>query len=165
MNLHLYKVCILDDNVKNPYDSIRVMTEKDLRKEFLWVYNLGEIPHELIDDYKADPDYSKENWNDMGNLRVGTMIDIMNDICYYNCGEGYYITETDVDVQLDRKKLDQEQRYLDARYDLLCNIIQAFFEWYNKAMTPDHDDLNAFACEYSKEIDEILKQYEENKGV
>lgn len=39
----------------------------------------------------------------MGDLRVGTMIDMMNDICNYTCGDGYYILETDVDVELPRK--------------------------------------------------------------
>lgn len=53
--------------------------------------------------------------------------------------------------------------YLDARYDLVCNVIQAFFEYYDKAMTPDHDTLNAFVCEYSKEIDDIIKDFENNK--
>lgn len=107
MNLHLYKVVDMGncdmDNGNDVLDAVRVMTEEDLRKEFMWAYNNGKIPHELIDDYKADPDYSKENWNDMGNLRVGAMIDMMNDICNYDCGGGYYILETDVDVDIPRK--------------------------------------------------------------
>lgn len=107
MNLHLYKVVDMGncdmDNGNDVLDAVRVMTEKDLRKEFLWAYNNGKIPHELIDDYKAEPDYSKENWNDIGNLRVGTMIDMLNDICNYDCGGGYYILETDVDVDIPRK--------------------------------------------------------------
>lgn len=53
--------------------------------------------------------------------------------------------------------------YLDARYDLVCNIIREFFEYYDKAMTPDYDTLNAFVCEQSKEIDNIIKDFESNK--
>lgn len=53
--------------------------------------------------------------------------------------------------------------YLDARYDLICNIIQEFFEYYDKASTPDTDELNEFVCEYSKEIDGIIKDFENNK--
>lgn len=72
----------------------------------MWAYNNGKIPHELIEDYKVDPDYSNENWDDIGNLRIGTMIDIMNDICNYNCGDGYYILEVDVDMP--RKLMEQK---------------------------------------------------------
>lgn len=112
MNLHLYKVWSVEDsNPDDPCDSVRVMTEKDLRREFLWAYNHGRIPHELIDDYKADNDYKKENWNDMGNLRVGTMIDMLNDIYNYCPREGYYILETDVEVELNPALLD---RWLDV---------------------------------------------------
>lgn len=102
MKTRLYKVvnmfnCDMD-NGNDVLDAAMIMTEKDLRKEFMWAYNQGGIPHELIDDYKADPDYAKENWNDMGNLGIGTMIDMMNDICNYACGAGYYILETDVEI-------------------------------------------------------------------
>ena len=48
----------------------------------------------------------------MGNLRIGTMIDIMNDICNYSCGDGYYIIETDIEVDLPHKlyeKLEEIQ--------------------------------------------------------
>lgn len=110
MNLHLYQVFDLtniNDYGESPMDCCRVMTDKDLRKEFLWAYNNGNIPHELIDDYKGDPDYKKEDWNNMENLRVGTMIDILNDITNYVCGTGYYITETDVEVELNRAMVDK----------------------------------------------------------
>lgn len=107
MNLHLYKVVDMDncdmDNGNDVLDAVRVMTEKDLRKEFMWAYNQGKIPHELIDDFKADPDCAKENWNDMGNLTVGTMIDMMNDICNYTCNYGYYILETDIEFDMPDK--------------------------------------------------------------
>lgn len=110
MNLHLYTVFDLtriNEDGEHPMDVCRVLTDKTLREEFLWAYNNGRIPHELIDDYKADNDYKTENWNDMGNLRIGTMIDMLNDITNYECGTGYYIDETDVEVELDRKMLDE----------------------------------------------------------
>ena len=109
MNLHLYIVFDLtdiNDYGASPMDCCRVMTDKDLRKEFLWAYNHGKIPHELIDDYQADPDYKHEDWTDMGNLRIGTMIDMLNDITNYECGTGYYIDETDVEVELNPKMVD-----------------------------------------------------------
>lgn len=102
MKLHLYKVFDLtdiNDSGESPMDCCQVMTDKDLRREFLWAYDKGRIPHDLIDDYKTDPDYKAENWNDMGNLRIGTMVDMLNDITNYVCGEGYYILETDVDIE------------------------------------------------------------------
>ena len=102
MNLHLYLVYDLtdiNDYGESPMDCCSVMTDKDLREKFMWEYNNGRIPHKLIDDYKADPDYSKENWDDIDNLSVGTMIDMMNDICNYVCGGGYYILETDVGIK------------------------------------------------------------------
>ena len=43
----------------------------------------------------------------MENLRVGTMIDILNDITNYVCGTGYYILETDVEVELNRAMVDK----------------------------------------------------------
>lgn len=110
MNLHLYIVFDLtriNEDGEHPMDVCRVLTDKTLRDEFLWAYNNGRIPHELIDDYKGDPDYKTENWDDMGNLRIGTMIDMLNDIANYECGTGYYITETDVEVELNRKMLDE----------------------------------------------------------
>lgn len=65
--------------------------------------------------------------------------------------------------------LNQEQIYLDARYDLICKILKLFYEYYADTgiiseTEVNGDMLNAFVCEYSKEIDEILKQYDENKG-
>lgn len=108
MNLHLYKVWRIDDSDPNdPCESVIVMTEKDLRKEFIMAYNEGGIPQELLTCFKEDNDYKNENWNDIGNLRVGTMIDIMNEICNYIPGVGYYITETDVEVELNRAMVDK----------------------------------------------------------
>lgn len=146
MNLHLYKVLEISDygNSDN-LEKTQVMTEKDLREEFLWAYNNGKIPHELIDDYKADPDCSKENWNDMGNLRVGTMIDMMNDICNYTCGDGYYILETDVDVELNR---DMVSRWLDV-LNYWADHIQDLGERY--------DDMHPMYVKYDKMINEIYR--------
>ena len=114
MNLHLYKVADLSncDIGNDILDTVRVMTDKELRKEFLWAYNNNKIPQDLLCDYKQSNDYRNENWDDIGNLRIGTMIDIMNDICNYNCGDGYYILETDIEVDIPRKlyeKLEEIQ--------------------------------------------------------
>ena len=112
MNLRLYKVLRYEpDYAVDTVDAIMVMTEKELRKEFVWAYNNGHIPRELIADYFNDPDYKKENWDDINNLSIGTMIDMMNDIGNYECGEGYYILETDVEVELNPALLD---RWLDV---------------------------------------------------
>ena len=110
MNLHLYIVFDLtdiNDYGADPMDCCRVMTDKSLRQEFMWALKHGKIPHELIDNYKEDPDYKKEDWDDMENLRVGTMIDMLNDIGNYECGTGYYIDETDVEVELNRAMIDK----------------------------------------------------------
>lgn len=99
MKTKLYKVLDISDYENcDDFEKTQIMAEKDIRKEFLWAYNNGNIPHELIDDYKSDPDYSKENWKDIGNLRIGTMIDMLNDIPSYVCGEGYYILETVIEL-------------------------------------------------------------------
>lgn len=115
MNLHLYKLVDMGncdmDNGNDVLDAVRVMTEKELRKEFLWALDNGNIPEQLIVDYQTNPDYKNENWKDMSNLRVGTMIDMLNDICNYECGTGYYILETDVEVELNLAMVD---RWLDV---------------------------------------------------
>lgn len=104
MNLHLYKVIALDDySNEDDLSKTQVMTERDLREEFLRAYNNGKIPTELKFDFINDPDYKKENWDDIGNLRIGTMVDIMNEIYNYTCGDGYYILETDIEVDIPRK--------------------------------------------------------------
>ena len=102
MKIKLYKVLDMGncdmDNGNDVMDAVVVMTEKELRNEFLWAYNNGKIPHDLLCDYKQDNDYRDEYWDDLGNLRIGTIIDIMNDICNYDCGNGYYILETDIEI-------------------------------------------------------------------
>lgn len=99
MKIHLYKVIKLDDySNEDDLEKTQVMSEKELRKEFAWALDYGKIPEQLIVDYQTDPDYTKENWKDMTSLSIGTIIDMMNDICNYDCGGGYYILETDVEL-------------------------------------------------------------------
>lgn len=99
MKIHLYKVIELDDySNEDDFEKTQVMSEKELRKEFAWALDNGEIPEQLVVDYQVDPDYAKENWKDMTGLSIGTIIDMMNDICNYDCGGGYYILETDVEL-------------------------------------------------------------------
>lgn len=113
MNLHLYKVIALDDySNEDDLSKTQVMTERDLREEFVRAWENGKIPTELKFDFINDPDYKKENWDDIGNLRIGTMVDIMNEIYNYTCGDGYYILETDIEVDLPHKlyeKLEEIQ--------------------------------------------------------
>lgn len=103
MNLHLYKVLKLDDiGNSDDLEKTQVMTEKDLRAEFYFA--LAHMPQQMFDDYKQDPDYSSEDWeHPESNLKIGTIIDMMNDICNYKSGTGYYILETDVDVDIPSK--------------------------------------------------------------
>lgn len=152
MNLHLYQVFDLtdiNDYGASPMDCCRVMTDKDLRKEFLWAYNHDKIPHELIDDYKENPDYKRENWNDIGNLRIGTMIDMLNDIPNYVCGEGYYILETDVEAEFNNALLD---KWLDV-LNYWDDEVRDAAERTNKM---------GMYAEYDSMIDEI---YRMKKGV
>lgn len=104
MNLHLYIVIALDDYSNgDDLSKTQVMTERDLREEFVRAWENGKIPTELKFDFINDPDYKKENWDDIGNLHIGTMVDIMNEIYNYTCGDGYYILETDIEVDLPHK--------------------------------------------------------------
>jgi hypothetical protein len=101
MKIKLYKVvdcCGIEHDTYNVIDSVMVMTENDLRNEFIRAIENGWVPLELRYDYQNDPDYAKENWEDIGNLSVGTMIDMLNDIVDYN-GEHYYIVmETEIEL-------------------------------------------------------------------
>ena len=94
MKVRLYKVVDMGncdmDNGNDTMDAVRVMTEQDLRKEFNWAITNDKIPQELINDYKSDPDYSKENWNDISSLSIGTIICCVLFILY-GCS-GYGIT-------------------------------------------------------------------------
>lgn len=101
MKLHLYKVLGFNPDMEQPQgfdavDSIMVLTADGLREEFLRAYNSGYISYDIISDYEKDPDYQKEDWNDIGNLSCGTMADIMNDLAMYNARFWYYVCETDV---------------------------------------------------------------------
>lgn len=112
MNIRLYKVLDIErcdmGNGNDVMDAVCVMTEEDLRKEFKWLIDNKKIPVELWADYKREQDYSKENWEDLESLSIGTIIDIMNDIENYTCGEGYYILETDVKVEMSRAEIKEQ---------------------------------------------------------
>ena len=60
---------------------------------------------------------------------------------------------------VERIQEAKEQYYLDEKYNLICNIIKEFFDWWDKAATPDNDIINAFVYDKSKEIDDILQDY------
>lgn len=101
MKIKLYKVLDLSDNEDcDDLEKTQVLTEKDLRKEFLFAHKHGRIPQELIDDYAGDPDYCDEldDNPELKDLKIWQIIDIMNDICNYDCGEGYYILETEIEI-------------------------------------------------------------------
>lgn len=103
MKITLYKVFDLSEINEygtDPMDCCDVMTEDALRDEFLLAYNNGKIPHELVEDYKTNPDYNDENWEDIGNLKIGTMVDMLNDIQNYDLESGYNILETDVEIKI-----------------------------------------------------------------
>lgn len=103
MKLTLYKVFGFDpDNEPSGWDivsSVKVMTENDLRQEFLWAYNNGGISNDIIYDYSHNPDYKKENWDDIGSLSAATMVDIMNDLGNYNASYWYVISETEIEIK------------------------------------------------------------------
>ena len=147
MNLHLYKVYYLEDNYPDdPCESVKVMTEKDLRKEFGWAMKHKYIPEQLIEDYKQDPDYSSKNWeHPETNLKIGTIIDMMNDIDLYKSGTGYYITETDIDVELNRAMVD---RWLDV-LNYWADHIQDLGERY--------DDMHPMYVKYERVITELYR--------
>ena len=104
MKLRLYKLLDMDncdmDNGNDTMDHVVIMTEQDLRKEFIWAITHDRITKRMIADFKQDPDYSHENWDDsFDNLHIETIIDMMNDICNYdNKDSGYYILETDIEL-------------------------------------------------------------------
>lgn len=151
MNLHLYKVYNLEDNYPDdPCESVKVMTEKDLRKEFKWALNHSKIPLELLVDYQRDPDYTGEDWErPETSLKIGTIIDMMNDINLYKSGTGYYITETDIDIELNRDMVD---RWLDV-LNYWADHIQDMGERY--------DDMHHMYVKYERVITEL---YRLNKG-
>ena len=101
MKTHLYKVVDIAGIEQDAYtvvDCVDVMTENDLRDEFMRVVENGWLPSALLADYKNDPDYSKENWDDLSKLSAGTMADMLSDIGNYN-GEHYYLVlETDIEI-------------------------------------------------------------------
>lgn len=147
MNLHLYKVYDLEDNYpEDPCESVKVMTEKDLRKEFKWALNHSKIPLKLLVDYQRNPDYTEEDWeHPETNLKIGTIIDMMNDINLYKSGTGYYITETDINVELNRATVD---RWLDV-LNYWADHIQDLGERY--------DDMHPMYVKYERVITELYR--------
>lgn len=153
MNLHLYKVVDFYDTENRgdlAVDNLRVMTEKDLRKEFDWAMHHNIFPLELLADYQRDPNYSKEDWEDFDNLKVGTIIDMFNDIGNYGGEHYYYIDETDVDIELNRKMVENWLDILNYWEDEIRDVAERFdskYRMYKK---------------YNNMIDEI---YRLSKGV
>lgn len=103
MKLRLYKVLVFDREDEPPtlwdgINEVRVLTEDGLREEFLTVCNEGGFSVEELLDYAKDPDYAKENWDDMGNLSAGTMVDMLNDLMDYG-GACYFVMETDLETK------------------------------------------------------------------
>ena len=101
MKLHLYKIVLIDEETTDAYsivESVKVVNEDGLRENFLNVLNNGGFCMEELLDYAKDPNYSKENWEDMGNLSVDTMADMLNDIVNY--GGAYYVV---MDLDLNTK--------------------------------------------------------------
>ena len=100
MKLRVYKVFGFDPDMEldgwGTVEAVRVLDLDGLRKEFMWAYNSGHIGFDIISDYEKNPDYKKENWNDIGSLSAGTMIDIMNDLINYNASFCYYVAEIDI---------------------------------------------------------------------
>ena len=104
MNIRLYKVLRWDREQEpcgfiSGFEDGEVMSEKELRE--MWKRIIKEdhsIPAAEFFDYTKDNDYKKENWDDLENLSVGTIIDILNDLVNYDSMTGYYILETDVEL-------------------------------------------------------------------
>lgn len=62
--------------------------------------------------------------------------------------------------------LDGEQVYLDARYQFVCRLLKLFYNYYSDTgiiseTEVNGDILNDFLCEYSKEIDDIIIDFEQ----
>lgn len=59
--------------------------------------------------------------------------------------------------------LERDQFLIDKRNDIIFYIIQAFFDWYDKAMTPDYEKIENFVWERKEEINNILTEHEQNE--
>lgn len=100
----------------------------------------------MLVDYQRDPDYTGEDWeHPETNLKIGTIIDMMNDIDLYKSGTGYYITETDIDVELNRAMVD---RWLDV-LNYWADHIQDLGERY--------DDMHHMYVKYERVITELYR--------
>lgn len=100
MKIRVYKIAVLDAIEHDSYslvESVKVVDKNGLRDEFLNVFNNDGFSKAELLDYKEDPDYAKENWDDMTNLSAGTMIDMLNDMVDYG-GLYYLVLETDLTI-------------------------------------------------------------------
>lgn len=101
MKIHLYKVADFYQMGTDEYsilNTTKVMTEQDLRNEFFWALHNHIFPLELLTDYQKDPDYSNDNWEQPQKLKIGTIIDMFNDIVNYGGEHKYLILETDIEL-------------------------------------------------------------------
>lgn len=96
--LHIYKMINMGD-----YDTrseivwgTEVYTERGLRQRFYKM--IDSLPKKLKDDYGKDCDFSQPQ-----TIEIGTICDIINDICNYNLNAYYIVDETDLEV--DEKEL------------------------------------------------------------
>ena len=103
MKIHLYLVCDfagIGADSQTVFEQSSIMTEKDLREHFKWARDQNCFPLALLNDYKQDPDYAKENWEDLNSLSIGTIVDMFNDIVNYDGRDcAYYILEHDIEVE------------------------------------------------------------------
>ena len=90
VKLKLYKFIDMGDQDTRYeiFDAVQILTEEELRKQFFYMIENRIISQKEIDDYRADPDYKLDG----GFTKIGTIVDMINDICNYNA-EQYYIVQ------------------------------------------------------------------------
>lgn len=100
MKIRLYKFIDLGDQDTRYeiFDATQVITEKELRKIFFNMVKNRIISQKEIDDYRADPDYKLDG----DFTKIGTIIDMINDICNYNVEQYYIVQEIDVEIDLTK---------------------------------------------------------------
>lgn len=96
MKQRLYKFIDLGDQDTRYeiFDAVQVLTEKELRSVFYNMVKNRIISQKEIDDYKADPDYKLDG----DFTQIGTIIDMINDICNYNTAQYFIVGEIDVEI-------------------------------------------------------------------
>ena len=106
MKIHVYKVLWWDRNEEpsdfcQGFEETRIMTEDQLREEWKnLIHEEHAVPAGEFIDYIKDNDYIKEDWEDLDNLSIGTIIDIMNDMINYDTKQAYYILEDDIEIKI-----------------------------------------------------------------